>query len=143
VRLGSMVSLTCAPQIQYNYPRLVEMDSLAQEQNCYLTTTGRKTGKPHTIEIWFAIDPASGTLYMLSGGGTRSDWVRNIQTDPVVRVRIKDRTLAGTGCLVETSEEDYLARRLVVAKYYGRNEVASTGWEATALPVAVDFEPTV
>jgi deazaflavin-dependent oxidoreductase (nitroreductase family) len=118
------------------------MDLLAQEQNCYLTTTGRKTGKPHTIEIWFAIDPASGTLYMLSGGGTRSDWVRNIQADPVVRVRIKDQTLTGTGRLVETSEEDYLARRLVVAKYYGRNEVASTGWEATALPVAVAFEPT-
>ena len=118
------------------------MDSLAREQNCYLTTTGRKTGNAHTIEIWFAIDPEGGTLYMLSGGGTRSDWVRNIQADPAVQVRIKNRTLNGTGRLVGTSKEDQLARRLVVAKYYGRNEVRSTGWEATALPVAVDFDPT-
>ncbi len=40
--------------------------ALAGEQYCYLTTTGRVTGRPHTIEIWFALD--GGTLYMLAGG---------------------------------------------------------------------------
>ncbi len=38
------------------------------------------------------------------------------------------------------AEEDKLARKLVVAKYYGRDRVASTGWEATSLPVAVDLQ---
>ncbi len=36
------------------------------EQFCYLTTTGRKTGRPHTIEIWFGF--ANDTFYLLSGG---------------------------------------------------------------------------
>lgn len=26
---------------------------LADEDYCYLTTTGRVSGKPHTVEIWF------------------------------------------------------------------------------------------
>src|SRR5947209_6898671 len=48
----------------------------ADEQYCYLTTTGRVTGRPHRIEIWFGID--QDTLYMLSGGGERSDWLKAV-----------------------------------------------------------------
>jgi hypothetical protein len=59
----------------------VTLDSaLAREDFCYLTTTGRVTGRPHTIEIWFALDGA--TLYMLSGGREHSDWVKNLKRTP-------------------------------------------------------------
>ena len=34
---------------------------------CYLTTTGRHSGEPHRIEIWFAL--ADGVAYLLSGSG--------------------------------------------------------------------------
>ena len=40
---------------------------------------------------------------------------------------------------MEHQDEDRTARGLVVAKYYRRQQVASTGWEAEALPVAVDL----
>ena len=119
---------------------LDELEALAREQFCYLTTTGRKSGKSHTIEIWFAIEPGSKTLYMLSGGRDRSDWVRNIRQDPEVKVRVGARTFEGRGRIVEDPDEDRTARRLVVAKYYGRDRVASTGWEAESLPVAVDLK---
>ena len=33
---------------------------------CYVTTTGRRSGNPHTIEIWFALH--EGRVYLLSGG---------------------------------------------------------------------------
>ena len=118
---------------------LDELEALARGQFCYLTTIGRKSGKGHTIEIWFAMEPGGRTLYMLSGGRDRSDWVKNIRQDPEVRVRIGGRTLEGRGRLVEEPDEDRTARRLVVAKYYGRDRVASTGWEAESLPVAVDL----
>ena len=122
--------------------------ALAREQFCYLTTRGRKSGKAHTIEIWFAMPPdpspgpgqAAHTLYMLSGGGDRSDWVRNVRNDPDVEVRIANRTFKGQGRIVQDPEEEQTARRLVVRKYYGRDRVASTGWEAESLPVAVDLE---
>ncbi len=31
-----------------------DLKTLADEDFCYLTTTGRISGRAHTIEIWFA-----------------------------------------------------------------------------------------
>jgi deazaflavin-dependent oxidoreductase (nitroreductase family) len=115
------------------------MDTLAREQYCYLTTVGRRTGSPHIIEIWFAIPESGGSLYMLAGGGDNADWVKNIRQAPGVRVRIGDRAFSGQGRVVTDPAEEAVARRLIVAKYYGRDEVRTTGWEATSLPVAVDL----
>jgi hypothetical protein len=72
--------------------------------------------EPHTIEIWFAQPPAGHTLYMLSGGRDRSDWVKNIVADPVVQVRIGSQEFQGRGRLIADGEEEQLARRLVVKK---------------------------
>ncbi len=49
---------------------------------CYLTTTGRVTGMPHRIEIWFALHES--TVYLMAGDRDRSDWVRNLMADPEV-----------------------------------------------------------
>jgi len=65
---------------------MAPFERLANENFCYLTTIGRKTGKPHTIEVWFARE--NGILYLLSGGGASADWVRNLRKTPAVRVRI-------------------------------------------------------
>lgn len=116
------------------------MDTLARQQYCYLTTVGRRTGNHHTIEIWFAMSEDGSRLYMLAGGGDRADWVKNIQRDPNVQIRIRDRVFNGTGRVITDAAEEKLARRLVVYKYYGRQELRTTGWEATSLPVALDLE---
>ena len=58
----------------------------AAEQFCYLTTIGRVTGNPHEIEIWFGL--VENTLYILSGGRDRSDWVKNLANTPSVGVRV-------------------------------------------------------
>ena len=57
----------------------------AGEPFLYLTTVGRRTGRPHRIEIWFAAH--EGRLYLLSGGRERADWVRNLQANPRVRLQ--------------------------------------------------------
>lgn len=113
--------------------------SLLSEQFCYLTTTGRRTANPHTIEIWFAAESGGDTLYMLAGGGESADWVRNIRQDASVYVRLGEQTFGGSGRVIADSEEEHLARLLVVSKYYGREELHTTGWEAEALPVAIDL----
>jgi deazaflavin-dependent oxidoreductase (nitroreductase family) len=122
---------------------MAELGFAASEQFCYLTTTGRRTGKAHTIEIWFGGEPGGRTIYMLAGGGYEADWVKNIGANPRVQVRIAGSRLSGFGRVVAQVEEEQLARRLVVAKYYGRSKVQSRGWEAEALPVAVDLETNV
>ncbi len=60
-----------------------DLSTLATEPFCYLTTTGRGSGRPHTIELWFALHDAR--VYLLSGGGERSDWVKNLQREPAAR----------------------------------------------------------
>lgn len=114
------------------------LQSLAAEEFCYLTTTGRVSGRPHEIEIWFALGDAGHTLYMLSGGRDRSDWVKNIRRNPEVTVRIDGENFEGRARVVENEDEDTLARRLLVEKYE-RTPGRLANWGRTALPVAVDL----
>ena len=117
------------------------MDDLGDRPFCYLTTIGRVSGRPHTIEIWFALD--GRTLYLLSGGGGRSDWVRNLRRHPEVTVRLGRRDAAevpGNARVVEPgSDEDDLTRRLVTAKYQPTYGGDLSRWRRSALPVAVDL----
>jgi deazaflavin-dependent oxidoreductase (nitroreductase family) len=105
---------------------------------CYLTTSGRISGRPRTIEIWFALE--GETVYMLSGGGDRSNWVRNLQREPRVSVRIGDRTFDGRARIVAEEREDELARRLLFDKYAPRYSGDLSNWRTKALPVAVDID---
>jgi len=104
---------------------------------CYLTTTGRRSGEPHTIEIWFGLD--GWTLYLLAGNGERSDWVRNLKKQPGVQVRVNDVTYAATARVVSDEEEDRKARAMLVAKYQPTYDKDLTDWGRTALPVALDL----
>ena len=105
---------------------------------CYLMTTGRVTGRPHEIEIWFSLVPEKHTLYMLSGGGDRSDWVKNLRRNPEVTVRIAEGHFAGLAREARDAEEDELARRLLVEKYESRPG-SLENWRRRALPVVVDL----
>ncbi len=104
---------------------------------CYLTTTGRTTGRPHRIEIWFALH--DGTVYLLSGGRDRSDWVRNAMASPDVDLQIGDETRRTSARVVEPdTDEDALARRLLVEKYRASDDDLAE-WGRTSLPVAIDW----
>lgn len=113
-------------------------ERLADESVCYLTTEGRVSGKPHTIEIWFAL--RDGVVYLLSGGGDRADWVKNIRKDPRVRLRVGTRTVSADARLLRTgTKEDAAAREMLDEKYMGwREGKRLSSWARCALPVAID-----
>ena len=117
-----------------------DLNSYAAEEYCYLTTTGRVSGRRHEIEIWFALD--GSTVYMLARKHG-SDWGRNIQKTPDVTVHIRARVFAGRGRVVPAgTEEDITARTLVGPKYREwQPGQPQRGWTWTALPVAVDLDP--
>ena len=104
---------------------------------CYLTTRGRRTGRPHEIEIWFALD--GETLYLLSGGGERSDWVRNLRADSAVAVRLRDNTYDATARVVDEGEESERGRMLVFDKYQPRYDGSLERWRRESLLVSVDL----
>jgi deazaflavin-dependent oxidoreductase (nitroreductase family) len=110
---------------------------LAAEPYCYLTTRGRVTGRPHRIEIWFALE--GDTLYLLSGGRERSDWVKNLRKTPGVTVDLSGQVFAGLARIVDDPDEDERARALVHDKYAGSYGGDLTRWRRSALPVAVDL----
>lgn len=104
---------------------------------CYVTTTGRRSGNPHTIEIWFALH--EGRVYLLSGGGEGSDWVKNVRVNPTVALRMGDRDMICRAFVVEDVEEDQLVRRLLLDKYAARYSGDLTEWARTAVAVAIEL----
>ncbi|MDQ2912839.1 MAG: nitroreductase family deazaflavin-dependent oxidoreductase [Chloroflexota bacterium] len=114
-------------------------ERLADKDFAYLTTTGRRTGKEHTVEIWFGLNDRR--IYMLSGGGDRADWVRNLRKTPRVRLRIGTQSANGTARVVRAgTKEDELARQLLDGKYQGwREGKRLSGWARSALPVAIEL----
>ncbi|HMO57325.1 MAG TPA: nitroreductase family deazaflavin-dependent oxidoreductase [Roseiflexaceae bacterium] len=111
------------------------MHELAQLDFCYLTTTGRVSGRHHTIEIWFALE--GSTIFLLAGNHT-SDWVKNLKQQPAVRLRLGDHEYTAQARVVHEPAEDALARRLVVGKYQPKSSDDLSEWGRTALVVALD-----
>ena len=116
--------------------------ALAGESYCYLTTTGRVSGDPHTIEIWFGMPDDGAVLYLLSGGGDRSDWVRNLLANPSVTVRVgsqKSDEIAAEARVVEPGDEDEAARRLLATKYQSWDGTKTmSSWARNALCIALE-----
>ena len=83
----------------------------------YLTTTGRITGQPREIEIWFT--EHGGRLYLVAERES-ANWVRNIQSRPQVKVRIDDAEFNAIARVVHNDREPRLAvivKALFDAKY--------------------------
>jgi deazaflavin-dependent oxidoreductase (nitroreductase family) len=121
-------------------PRALDA-KLADQDYCYITTTGRVSGRPHTVEIWFG---ASGdTIYVLAGSRYGADFVKNAAKQPEVSVRIAATIFGGHARIVTGAREDARARRLLLEKYAPpRYEGDLEEWGREALPVAFDLTAT-
>ena len=113
-------------------------ERLAGEDFAYLTTTGRRSGKPHRIEIWFAIE--AGRLFMLSGGGDSADWVKNIREDRNVRIQVGSRAVSARARIARAGAEDQRARELLDAKYMGwKTGKKLSSWARGSTPVVIEL----
>lgn len=63
-----------------------------EQRNVQLTTTGRRSGKPHTVTVWFMVDGPVVYLNTLDPG---RDWVRNAKKTPTVRLDFGSAVLEG------------------------------------------------
>jgi len=77
-----------------------------------LTTVGRKSGRRRVTPL--AYDELDGTYYVASARGAGADWLRNIQADPSVHVRVGGRQWDGRAEVVTDPLRiaDYLQRQL-------------------------------
>lgn len=102
----------------------------------YLTTTGRKTGRKHRIEIWFGHD--GDRMFLMAGGRDKSDWVKNLMEDPHVTVELGSETRTGMAYVIAPdSPDDALARDLLYEKYKATSNLED--WRVRSLPVVITF----
>ena len=83
----------------------------------YLTTTGRVTGQQREIEIWFT---EHGGRFYLVAERESANWVRNIQSQQRVTVRLGAAEFNAIGRIVRNDGEPELAaavKALFDAKY--------------------------
>ncbi|GBC69670.1 hypothetical protein HRbin01_01372 [archaeon HR01] len=85
-----------------------------KERTMKITTRGRKTGKPHTVTIWFGVDE-NGRMFVSSL--RNRDWVKNILANPEVEVAIKGVTRRMRAVKVESEEDKQLIRSIWGRKY--------------------------
>ncbi len=77
-----------------------------------LTTTGRKSGLPRVTPLQYEV--IGGNYCLGAARGKKADWVRNIEADPRVTVRVKNRRFNGTARVSTDVNEiaDFLETRL-------------------------------
>ena len=83
----------------------------------YLTTRGRVTGQPREIEIWFA---EHGEHFYLVAESETANWVRNILSQPQVKIRVGGAKSDAVARIVHNDHEPQLAaivKALFDAKY--------------------------
>lgn len=92
-------------------------DAFAHLDVCHVTTTGRRSGAAHRIEIWFGV--AAGALYLISGNGPGADWFRNLQVNPDVAVELGPEIRRGTARVVVDPAERRLVGEVMGTKHAG------------------------
>lgn len=116
----------------------MDIASVADEKYIYLTTTGRRTGRPHTVELWFAV--AQGKLY-LSHEGKYTDWMKNILNNNRVAFTIRRLDWEGTAQIVGGGDAFETGKYALYRKYYGdaTKEVIDDWFsESTVIEILVD-----
>ncbi len=97
-------------------------NDLHQLQFLYLTTTGRKTARQYTIEIWFI--EYNTRYYIISEHKKSSDWVKNIISDPNVSFDVNNKTYKGYTRIIDKNKEPILANAVsdLMFEKYGWND---------------------
>ena len=77
-----------------------------------LTTTGRKSGLPRITPLQYEL--IDGRYCLGAARGKKADWVRNIEADPKVKVRVKNLNFSGLARVSHDPVEiaDFLETRL-------------------------------
>src|SRR5215470_15873983 len=60
------------------------MDRLKRSHEINITVTGRKSGRPISIPIWFALE--DGQLHLLPVEGSDTQWYKNVLKEPAFRI---------------------------------------------------------
>jgi deazaflavin-dependent oxidoreductase (nitroreductase family) len=107
---------------------------LAPRTHALLETTGRKSGLPRRTPVGNGL--RDGKFWIIAEHGTHADYVRNIQQDSRVRVKVGRRWYSGTAHVLP--DEDPRARMRMLGRPVNDALVRIVGSEQLVLRVDLD-----
>lgn len=94
----------------------VDLTEYRRRSTVRLTTTGRKSGKRHTVTVWFVVADAR-RLFVQHVQGATADWYKNLLKTPQVQVDFGAGPLAALATPIEAPEEIRQVLKMVRRKY--------------------------
>ncbi|MEY2515086.1 MAG: hypothetical protein QOJ89_2444 [bacterium] len=101
-----------------------------------LETTGRTSGEPRRTPVSKGLDRATDTFWIVAEQGRKAGYVRNIEANPRVRLRIGRRWRSGTATVL--TDDDPLARQHHMSRL---NAAGVRAMGTDLLTVRVDLDP--
>lgn len=111
---------------------------LRRQREMHLVTRGRRTGRSHRVELWFASEP--GRIYLMAYArrhGRGTDWCQNLQRTGSALVEAGDRRFEGR--LEPIADPGAALARItdLFAGKYGRQMVNSYYTDTKRFPVCL------
>ena len=103
-----MRSVYVAPIMDHTTRNALDAGGIAD-----ITTTGRKSGQPRRIEIYF--HQFDGEYYLTGRPGRRRDWMANIESNPEFTLHLK-RAVTADIPVVGEPEPDPVKRRAILLR---------------------------
>jgi deazaflavin-dependent oxidoreductase (nitroreductase family) len=100
-----------------------------------LETTGRKSGLPRRNPVGKAIE--GDTLWVVAEHGRKASWVRNVEANPRLRVRVGRRWRDGTATLLPEDDPRERQRRMPNKL----NSAVVRVMKSDMLTVRIDLDP--
>lgn len=91
---------------------------LEQDNLIEITVTGRTSGRPISLPIWFALDDEK--LYLIPVKGSDTDWYKNVLKTPTIRLQARGKTFTASPRLITDQAQLDTILEQFRAKY-GRN----------------------
>ena len=92
------------------------LEALKGKYVCRITTLGRKTGRPHTVTIWFVCGD-DGVVYLGTLRMSR-DWPKNVLANPQVELEIGGLRVQAEARLIADAAQRRRIDSMIAEKYW-------------------------
>ena len=101
-----------------------------------LETTGRRSGEPRCTPVSYGLERGTDTFWIVAEMGRRAAYVRNVEADPHVRIRLRHGWRTGTAHIIDGDDP---RRRLRTLSRLNSAGVRAMG--TALLVIRVDLDP--
>ena len=111
---------------------------LLESKELDLTTTGRKTGRPRTVELWFVYE--DGVVWFMTArdrNGPTSHWARNLQANLEASLKIGRTVFRAKATKVEDTEARIAILMGAYRAKYGETTVHQFYDGSPRMPIAL------